>query len=88
MLVGNYANASTTAPQVQVRYGDLNLATAAGYARLRRRLRSAGEQVCGDDARGDIALAVRQHQCVRDAVDKALAQVELQRRSTAAPASG
>jgi UrcA family protein len=86
MLVGNYANACTTAPQVHVRYGDLDLATAAGYATLRQRLRLAAEQVCGDG--GGFALAARQHRCVLDAVDKALAQVELHRRSAAAPASG
>ena len=60
---------------VTVQYGDLNLSAPEGVDTLKRRLSSAAQQVCADEYRFDPFSKFLVQGCVREATDKALAQV-------------
>jgi len=47
VLAGSALANPVAAPSVRVSYADLNLATAAGVAKLHSRLRAASESLCG-----------------------------------------
>jgi UrcA family protein len=52
--------------QVRVAYGDLDLASAAGRARLEQRLDTAVRTVCGDASLTDLLGQAAVRQCLRD----------------------
>jgi UrcA family protein len=60
---------------VVVRYGDLDLNSAEGPARLHRRIRNAAESVCGGLESTTIGLNVRFRQCVADTIADAVEKV-------------
>jgi UrcA family protein len=62
-------------PEVRVRYGDLNLHTAAGTTILRRRIAAAAVRVCGDADELDLSRRVRVDACRTRATADALAAV-------------
>jgi UrcA family protein len=67
------AMAAASAPadearSVDVAYGDLDLSTAKGQARLARRIDRAAEQVCGAVARAPLAQQQIISACQQDAV--------------------
>ena len=76
MIASSAFAAAPGAPTARVSYGDLNLATPAGAARLEARLRAASESVCGRAGFRDLAAMSLEHACVARALAGALAQVE------------
>ncbi len=64
-----------TAPTAKVFYGDLNLATAAGQATLKSRISGAARAVCGRSDSEDLASRVNHTNCLRTAVNSAMAQL-------------
>jgi UrcA family protein len=60
---------------IHVRYDDIDLSTPAGVDQLRGRLRTAARKVCDQTGVGAIWLLSRVPECVREAVDEAMAQV-------------
>jgi len=60
--------AANEAPTRTVRYGDLNLGSAAGVGALHHRIRRAAEQVCGDTYSRQIERAVAAKACVAQAI--------------------
>ena len=83
--------AADEAPSVGVRYGDLDLTTAAGQRQLDRRLERAAREVCGLNERAVGSHHRPQHsrECYREArrhLDQQYA--ELVSRKSAAAAGG
>jgi len=63
---------------VPVAYGDLNLASEAGAARLDARIRKAADKVCG---RADLGTAIKVANCRRDAIGTARATLAMNGRA-------
>jgi UrcA family protein len=63
-------------PVAVVRYGDINLANAAGAQTLQTRVKRAAARVCQTSER-DLAAVMAAKQCQRLAVARAMPQVEL-----------
>lgn len=61
----------------EVRYGDLNLASAQGAATLQRRIKLAAEKVCGRPDARDIKASQAAAACRADAMAAARPGVEL-----------
>lgn len=61
----------------EVRYGDLNLATAAGVAQLRRRIAKAARKACGRADGRDLTASQAAAACRRAAISAAAPKVEL-----------
>jgi UrcA family protein len=68
------AATADSAPQIAVRYGDLDLGTEDGAARLLRRISRAAAQVCPDAGR-DLRLATVASECRAAAVARAVEAV-------------
>ena len=66
---------STDAPQVVVKYGDLNVSNPQGAAALYGRLRRAAESVCPRFERFDLASKARMDACVHKAITDAVTTV-------------
>ena len=64
------------APQIHVKYGDLNVNDAAGAAVLYRRIRFAATQVCERPGMLDLAKLQLVEACVARAVAAAVAAVD------------
>lgn len=62
---------------VEIRFDDLNLAATSGMQTLRRRIQDAAGRVCSYLDLRQPRRASEFRTCVRDASDKALAQVSL-----------
>lgn len=76
----NTAAAAVTAPaadalSVTVRYGDLDLASAAGARALYRRLVVAARQVCPDNGSRDLAILRFEETCRNQAIVNAARQI-------------
>lgn len=66
----------TKVPQIDVPYGDLNLANPAGAEIMLRRIRNAASKVCGGTPDNHYAQDVaRYRKCVRIATSNAVAQL-------------
>ena len=77
LALSGFANASTTElNSVVVRYGDLNLNSQAGVARLHKRIRNAAESVCDQLETRILGLQTAFKECVADAVDNGVAAVD------------
>ena len=79
LALSSLANASTTTTElnsVVVRYGDLNLNSEAGVARLHKRIRNAAESVCDQLETRILGLQTAFKECVADAVDNGVASVD------------
>ncbi len=63
------------APQVHVRYADLNLATGAGATVLYQRIRRAANDVCGGLDSRDLTAKAAARACVDNAIKQAVAEV-------------
>jgi UrcA family protein len=65
------------APSVTVRFGDLNLASAAGVATLHARVTAAAHQVCGSSGvdHRDLPAYASERACVSQAIANALRDV-------------
>ena len=63
-----------TVPHKVVSFRDLNLSSPEGVAVLYRRINSAAQEVCGSPDRYDLSQLKLQI-CVKDAVSRAIAQV-------------
>lgn len=67
---------SHNVPQIDVPYGDLNLSNAAGARVMLQRIKAAASRVCGGAPDLRFPVEVRRYrQCVRFAVDQAVAQL-------------
>jgi UrcA family protein len=70
---------ATAAPRdttsVVVRFGDLNLNTQAGVARLHKRIRNAAESVCGPIDTRILELRDAFDACVKDTMSNGVAAV-------------
>jgi UrcA family protein len=65
----------TDAPTMVVKYGELDVSTSQGAAKLYNRIRFASEQVCSPFDQGDVASKFRWQQCVKQAISGAVAKV-------------
>ena len=63
---------------VVVRYSDLNLAKPQDARTLYARIRTAARLACGDVETPDLARFARFHNCINDAVTKAVSSVNMQ----------
>jgi UrcA family protein len=71
------ATAGTTElNSVVVRYGDLNLNSQAGIARLHKRISNAAESVCDQLETRILGLQSAYKECVADAVEHGVAAVD------------
>lgn len=59
-----------------VRYDDVGVDRAAGAATLYRRIRNAAHEVCGNHAGRGAQLSARFEQCVDEAIERSVAQVD------------
>lgn len=66
---------STGAAAIVVHYGDLDLNTDAGSARLYRRIASAARQVCPDEFSRDLATVAASQKCQAVAIATAVQDV-------------
>jgi UrcA family protein len=64
---------------VVVRYSDLNLAKPQDARTLYARIQTAARLACGDVENADLARFARFHNCINDAVTKAVSSVNIQR---------
>jgi UrcA family protein len=74
---GNAAQAAepdNSVPHKVVSFHDLNLNSPEGAAVLYRRINAAAYEVCGSPDRYDLS-ELKLHRCVKDAVSRAIAQV-------------
>jgi UrcA family protein len=62
-------------PKIVVKYGDLNVSHPQGAAVLYRRIRLAGEAVCGSFAGGGLGPKMRMNTCVQKAIADAVTKV-------------
>jgi UrcA family protein len=74
-LSGFAAAGSLDTYSVVVRYGDLNLNSQAGVARLHKRIRNAAESVCSDLSTRILGLRDAYDLCVDEAVAKGIRDV-------------
>ena len=63
---------------VVVRYSDLNLAKPQDARTLYARIRTAARLACGDVETPDLARFARFHNCINEAVTKAVSSVNMQ----------
>lgn len=74
-LCGVAAASSRYVESVVVRYGDLNLDSNAGVAKLHKRIRVAAESVCGNLNSRVMGLRDAYEACVHEAVTNSVAAV-------------
>ena len=80
-LAVNQASAASSddAPRsVVVRYSDLDLAKPQDARTLYARIQTAARVACGDVETADLARFARFHNCINDAVTKAVSTVNMQ----------
>jgi UrcA family protein len=77
LVLSGMATAGSRDPidSVIVRYGDLDLNSAEGPARLHRRIRNAARSVCGGLESTTIGLRLRFRHCVADTIADAVEKV-------------
>jgi UrcA family protein len=66
---------STNAPNVIVKYGDLNVSNPQGAVVLYRRIRTAAETVCPRFDHGDLRSEMQKDACVSKAIAEAVTKV-------------
>ncbi|HUQ09702.1 MAG TPA: UrcA family protein [Steroidobacteraceae bacterium] len=77
LAMSGLATAGTTElNSVVVRYGDLNLNSQAGVARLHKRISNAAESVCDQLDTRILGLRAAYEECVADAVASGVAAVD------------
>jgi UrcA family protein len=74
-LAGVATAATRNAPSVVVRFGDLNLNSQTGIARLHNRIRNAAESVCSSLETRILGLRDAYDDCVNDALSDGVAAV-------------
>jgi UrcA family protein len=62
-------------PKIVVKYDDLNVSAPQGAAVLFRRIRRAGETLCGSLAGGGLGPKMRMNACVQNAIAEAVTKV-------------
>jgi UrcA family protein len=72
----NHSANADPAPQVSVRFTDLDLTRTEGAAALYQRLQRAAASVCGSADTKDLPGVTRVHACIRTAIDEAVAKVD------------
>lgn len=76
VTTGSFAAAPSDQPStVTVRYGDLNLDTAAGVDTLYHRISSAARAVCHDENSRDLAIVAAVKHCQENAIAQAVHEV-------------
>lgn len=83
VLAGSAAEAGamdTSPPTIRVRYDDLDLASPYDVETLRRRVRSAAEQVCGTFSSKELAREAVYNLCVDQATKRGLEKIGLASR--------
>ena len=73
--VANAAHADEAVPHKVVRFKDLNLNSTEGAAVLYGRIKSAANEVCGNQDRFNLSRAHTIQICINEAVSRAVAQV-------------
>lgn len=79
-LVATFVTVAAATPlraepaSVPVAYGDLNIRSEAGAARLDARIRRAAHEVCG---RADVATSIKVANCRQDAIGAAKAKLAM-----------
>lgn len=61
----------------QVRYGDLDLATSDGQAELQRRIDGSIRRVCADNGALDLRSRLGVRECIKQAKQQSVQQVQL-----------
>jgi UrcA family protein len=84
LTVGTSVAATPTdgdVPRVAVHYGDLNLATDEGAARLHGRIRAAAQRVCPDADSRNLYAFSKARECQAQAIRRAVSDVKSERLS-------
>jgi len=68
-------DAAGASRSVEVRYSDLNLATAGGVASLKRRISDAATRICGDSYSRDLGMRAAVAKCRTAAIDSTRVQM-------------
>jgi UrcA family protein len=77
LALSGFATAGTTElHSVVVKYGDLNLNSQLGIARLHKRISNAAESVCNQLETRLLGLRAAYEECVADALDDGVAAVD------------
>lgn len=85
MAVTVPAHAGSTQPvEVRIPYGDLDLATATGVAKLKQRSETAIRRACAPDPFDHLQSPYLEQRCRIDAMADANVQIERQRQTTVA----
>jgi UrcA family protein len=71
------ADLTSQGPSVTVRYGDLNIARPAGALALYKRIQAAAKTVCPEPSRGDLERMALDRECIRQAIDAAVRDVNV-----------
>lgn len=76
LALSGLANAGTRDNSVVVKYGDLNLNSQAGIARLHKRISNAAESVCDQVETRILGLQGAYKECVETAIANGVAAVD------------
>ena len=85
LALGGLAHGSTRSqqvPSVVVKYGDLNLNSVDGIAKLHARLRGASQEVCSALDNRVLGLREEYDRCVSDALIRGVADVRNEKLTT------
>ena len=78
MALATYSASAANAEEIKVRYDDLNLSHPMGVQVLKHRIQHAAQYVCGPKDTRDLERMWLYLECIREAADRALAQVSWQ----------
>jgi UrcA family protein len=70
------ATPNSDVPSVVVKFDDLTLNTDSGVSQLYRRIVFAAKRVCPDDGMRDLMAIRRVEQCRKQALDRAIRQID------------
>lgn len=76
LALSSLANAASPVNSVVVKYGDLNLNSQAGIARLHKRISNAAESVCDQLDTRILSQQSAYKECVKSAVTDGIAAVD------------
>jgi UrcA family protein len=78
VVLATYSASAVNADEIKVRYDDLNLSHPMGVQVLKHRIQRAAQYVCGLNDTRDLERMWLYRECIREAADRALAQVSWQ----------
>jgi len=76
LALSSFATAASPSNSVVVKFGDLNLNSQAGIARLHKRISNAAESVCDQHETRILGLQTAYKECVESAVTNGVVAVD------------